>query len=179
MNEISTKKHWYVCYIGDQKRIPALPAAIRSAVSDSTVWVPEKKVYLKIRGKKREMIRPIFPGYVFVNVDIEAGQVEEAVQNVCGGRFLRTPGSSTPAVLSDIDMKHLRKVADATGSPQSIADRYELEIGQKVEITKEPWSGTVGVIHQIKRDKIVVEVAIFGREVMAEVDPAACFVVKE
>jgi transcriptional antiterminator NusG len=174
-----TNKKWYVAFVGDQKRISALPAAIKSVVLDSAVWIPEKKVYLKIRGKNRELLRPLFPGYVFINVDIEAGQVEEAIQTSCGGHLLKHPGCSYPASLSDSEMKHIRKVADDKSSPQSIADRYELEIGQKVEITTGPFLGIVGKIQYMKKDKVVVEVSVFGRDVLAEVDPASCFVIKE
>lgn len=174
-----TDKRWYVVYVGDQKRIPALPSAVRSAVMDSAVWIPEKKVYLKIRGKNREMTRPLFPGYVFINIDIQAGNVEDAVQSACGGHFLKSAGSSSPTALSESEMKHLRQLADDRSTPQTIAQRYDLEIEQKVEISQGPFLGTVGVIKEIKKEKVVVEVSIFGRNVLAEVDPAACFIVHE
>lgn len=175
-----TNKRWYVAYVADQKRLTALPAAVRSAVLDSAVWIPEKTVYLKIRGKNRELTRPIFPvGYVFVNVDIEAGNVEDAVKAACGGTFLKGAGSSRPTPLTDLEFKNIRQVADNLSSPQSIAQRYELEEDQKVEITKGPFMGMVGKLREIKKKLVVVELSIMGQEVLTDVDPAICFVIKD
>jgi transcriptional antiterminator NusG len=174
---MSDGKKWYVVYVGDSKRVSYIPDAVRSVAGDSAVWIPTKQVFYRIKGKLKEVSKPLFPGYVFISTDADIYVLEGAVNSACGGHFLRGPGAAEAAVIDDAEMTTIRGLVESNSKPQSIAERYDLELGQKVEITTGPFLGVQGTILEIKREKVKVEVSIFGRNTSAEVDPASCRVV--
>ena len=167
---------WYVIYVGDPKRVRHLPDAIGSVTKDYTLWIPTRKLIQRTRGKNVEVDRSLFPGYAFVKFEIDPKEAEDIVKTFTGGYFLKNPGTSEPSAVSDIEIKYLKSQEMEHQSPKSLAESYNLVEGQTVEIKNGPFIGAKGVIQQIKRSKVVVEVRIFGRGVLAEVDPTSCHI---
>lgn len=175
-----TNKRWYVAYVADTKRISALPEAVKSAVQDSAVWVPTKTTYLRVDGRVQQMTSLVYAiGYVFVNVDIDAGNVEDAVKTACGGTFLKGPGGKHPKPLTEIEINDARKIASDFSTPQFLAQHYGLEEGQGVEIVEGSLMGFSGKINKVKKTSVIVEVNMFGKDILVEVDPTICRVVTE
>ena len=167
---------WYIIYVGDSKRIRHLPIAIKSITSEYSLWIPTKRVIQRTRGKDIEVERFLFPGYVFVKLNIDPKIAESTVKTATGGYFLKNPGTSEPRMVSDTEIQYLRGQEMEHQSPKSLAESYNLVEGQTVEIKNGPFIGAKGIIKQIKRSKVVVEVNIFGRGVLAEVDPTSCYI---
>ena len=141
---------------------------------------PEKTIHVKESGQVKDITSIIYViGYVFVNVDISSGNIEDAVKSACAGVFLKGVGSDEPKALTDEEMTEARKLADTSSTPQFFAHHYGLEEGQKIEIISGPMLGFSGVIRSIKKTKVVVELRIFEKDVLTEVYPSICLVVNE
>lgn len=176
---MTDEKRWYVVYVGDSRRVSALPEAVRSASRDSAVWIPTKQEFFRVKDKLKEVTKPLFKGYVFVNTSLPAADLEEVIKAACGGYFLKGPGRRDAFIISDEEIKYIHTLVDENKYPKSIAEQYDLEIGQHVEITAGSLEGFKGFITGLKKEKVVVEVSFFGRNTSAEVDPAACRVFTE
>ena len=170
--------NWYIIYVGDPKRMKHLANAINTVTLDYALWIPTKRIIQRTRGKNVEVDRFLFPGYAFVKFSINPKETESIIKTTTGGYFLKNPGTIDPVKISDIEIQYLKSQEMANQSPKSIAESLNLEEGQTVEIKNGPFIGINGVIKQIKRSKIIVEVRIFGRGVLAEVDPSSCHIVE-
>lgn len=183
-------KEWYICYIGDPRKRVALPTAMNSVTTDFAIWIPtraELKVKKENRGGARiresapltnYVVKPLFPSYVFVNFDWEAGGAADAVKSQCNGFFLSRPGEENPYPLTDDEVSNIKELSKQQSSPQSVADKYNFRLGQEVEIATGPFFGQKGLIMEVKRHTVVVQVSMFGREaVSVEVMPEQCLTV--
>ena len=167
---------WHIIYVGDPKRIHHLPDAISSVTKDYTLWIPTRKLIQRTRGKDIEVERSLCPGYAFVKFSINPQEVETQVKTATGGYFLKHPGTFDPCVVSDIEIQDLKSQEMEHQNPKSLAESFNLMEGQLVEIKNGPFIGAKGIIKLIKRSKVVIEVKIFGRGVLAEVDPTSCHI---
>lgn len=187
-----SEKKWYVAFINDPKKRAALPSAMQSVTRDFTIWAPTRQ---EVREKKENrggnnqgrrvtnttdfVVKPLFPGYVFLNFDYASSGVEDAIKAQCGGYLLYAPGADNPEPLTEEQVSHIKQLAEEQNAPRSMADRYNFQLGQEVEIAGGPLFGQKGFIREIKRATVIVEVAMFGREtVRAEVTPNQCLTVE-
>lgn len=112
--------------------------------------------------KVRHVIRPLFPGYMFLQLPPGPGQIEAVM--VPGVRdFLRRPGG-TLAFATPAEMLLVReKEAEALLLPSKRpASGYKK--GQRVEILQGPWQAFMGPIEKLDtRDRISVLLNVFGR----------------
>lgn len=184
-------KEWYIAYIGDPKKRPALPTAMQSVTSDYALWVPtraEIRVKKENRGGNNQgrrvtnltdyVTKPLFPGYVFINFDWSDGGAADAVKAQCGGFFLHAPGMEDPKPLSEQEVSYIKDLSKQQSQPKSIAEKYNFSLGQEVEIATGPFFGQKGLIMEVKRHTVVVEVSWFNREaVRVEITPEQCLTV--
>ncbi len=184
-------KEWFIAYIGDPKKRAALPTAMQSVTRDYALWVPtraELRVRKENRGGNNKgkrvtntsdfINRPLFPGYVFINFDWADGGAADAIKAQCGGYFLHAPGMDDPTNLTEEQVKHITALAKQFSQPRSVAERYNFSINQEVEIATGPFFGQKGIIKEVKKHTVVVQVSLFNREaVQVEVTPAQCLTV--
>jgi transcription antitermination factor NusG len=110
-----------------------------------------------------------------LNFDYQSSGVEDAIKAQCGGFLLYAPGAESPEPLTEDQVTHIKNLAEEQNSPKTMADRYNFQVGQEVEIASGPLFGQKGRISEIKRATVIVDIACFGREeVRAEVAPNQC-----
>lgn len=137
-------------------------------------FIPMETVKEYRNGKKpMDTKRKIFPGYVFVRMDLyeEDGSINEAawyfvrgVQGVMG-----FPGGGTrPIPLSDYEIEELRRNPEDEAS-HSI-EKCIFEIGDRVQIKEDAFEGFEGVVQEVDRErgKLVISVSVFGRSTPVE-----------
>ncbi|MDR7483729.1 MAG: transcription termination/antitermination protein NusG [Armatimonadota bacterium] len=136
------------------------------------VLIPTEKEKEIKAGKRREVDRKIFPGYVLVEVKTdERGELENDVWYV----IRNTPGvtgfvgsGTRPIPLEDKEVRTLlRQLRDET--PKY---RITYQKGSPVRITSGPFMDFTGVVDEImmEKEKVRVLVSIFGRETPVELD---------
>lgn len=186
-----SEKKWFIAFINDPKKRAALPEAMKSATRDFTIWAPTRQ---EVREKKDNrggnnqgrrvnnttdfVVKPLFPGYVFLNFEHSDNSVEDAIKAQCGGFLLYAPGAKEPEPLTAEQVEYIKELTEEQNAPKTMADRYNFQIGQEVEIASGPFFGQKGRILEIKRATVIVEVELFGRNaVRAEVTPSQCLTV--
>ena len=176
---MAERKHeWYVlrAISGKEAKVKeVLDAAIRNTDLGkyvSEVLIPTEKVYVTRSGKKVAKDRTLFSGYVFVKA-ILTGEVQYELRNTSNViDFLRGRAkNSAPEPLRESEVMNMLGAADALNeSPESVEDVYC--VGEAVKVTFGPFSGFSGVIKEVnsERQKLKVEVKIFGRPTDLELE---------
>lgn len=145
------------------------------------VLQPEEEV-IEIRegGKKEAVKRKLFPGYIFVQMDVwdpnspeELGESWEVVRNTNGVTgFVGTATKPVPLTPDEVD-RLLQSVGVAQkAQPETTRVKINFKEGDLVRVTDGPFSDFTGVISEInlERAKVKVLVTIFGRETPVELD---------
>jgi transcriptional antiterminator NusG len=131
--------------------------------------VPTQEVVEIKNGKKVNVDRKLYPGYVIVQMGLsqEAQHLVNSIQGVI--KFVGT--SKTPLPLRDDEVNRLLGIAvpESEASPK---EEIPFLPGQAVEITEGPFSDFNGVVEEVLADKgkVKVSVSLFGRPTTVELD---------
>lgn len=136
------------------------------------VLIPTEKEKEIKGGKRREVDRKIFPGYVLVEVRVdEKGELENdtwyVVRNTPGVTGFVGSGNR-PIPLEEREVRTLlRQLKDET--PKY---RITYQKGSPVRITSGPFMDFTGLVDDLmpEKEKVRVLVSIFGRETPVELD---------
>lgn len=141
------------------------------------VVVPSEETVEHAGGGKREIVkRKLFPGYIFVQMDLgdnpeepnEAWEVVRYTPGVTG--FV---GTSTRAVpLSPDEEQRMLGTLGITGSKEAPKIKVTFYVGDMVQVTSGPFADFTGVVSEVNPDRgtLKVLVSIFGRETPVELD---------
>ncbi len=132
-------------------------------------YVPVETVSEVKKGKKVNVERKFFPGYVMVKMDIneDTWQLVKNTPRVTG--FLGGSGNR-PQPISDREAEQIfKQVQEGIESPRNTV---EYDIGDSVKVTDGPFDTFVGVVEEVDEDrsKLKVAVSIFGRSTPVELD---------
>jgi len=165
---------WYVVhtYSGfEQKVKKALEEKVRSLKKEPAfgeVLVPSEAVVEMKKGVKKESTRKFFPGYIFVQMDLndETWHLVKSVPKVTG--FV---GSSMhPPVVPEEEVRRIARQIDEGSlkpKPKNIFER-----GENVRVIDGPFSTFIGTVEDVnpEKGKLKVLVSIFGRSTPIELD---------
>jgi transcriptional antiterminator RfaH len=116
--------------------------------------------------KTRDVLRPLFPGYVFVDTGAAAA-IWRPVLSTVGVRALVRSGDE-PSRLDGLFIAALRS-REIDGAIAAIAPMYRP--GQQIQIAHGPFDGTVAtIIHLDEKDRLVVLMDILNRPVRVQLD---------
>lgn len=137
---------------------------LRLAALGLSPWLPSVKERHKWSDRWREVVCPLFPGYLFARA-----------RSVEWYKVLRTPGVLTvvkeqgkPALLTDAFVTSLREAIEREGSaPERVSEATDFDPGDEVVIVQEgPLKGVRGVVRERRSGRqLVVWVSQIGRGV--------------
>ena len=163
---------WYVihCYSGYENKVRhnleqrIETMGMKDKVFDVVVPTQEE---IEVRdGKRRTVERHIFPGYLLVNMIIteESWFVVRNTPGVTG--FVGMGGMPTPLRPEEVAQILKRMEAEAP------MVKVTFKVGERVRIIDGPFNDFHGMVSEIdmKRNKVRVMVAFFGRDTPVELD---------
>jgi transcriptional antiterminator NusG len=166
---------WYVVhtYSGyENKAKLALEDAIRRyAVEDKfgEILVPTETVVEVKDGKKKTNTRKVFPGYIFVQMEIntETWHVVKTTPKITG--FIG--GSRNPPPITEEEIKRIIGVESEDEQDETTVV-IDFERGDEVNIIDGPFATMKGRVEEVNqaRGKLRVMVSIFGRPTAVELD---------
>lgn len=141
------------------------------------VIVPTEETVEHAGGGKKEVVkRKLFPGYIFVQMDLgdnpdepnEAWEVVRYTPGVTG--FVGTSTRAVPLTMEE-EARMLGNLG-LTGSKEKPKIKITFSVGDMVQVTSGPFSDFTGVVSDLDSDKgkVKVLVSIFGRETPVELD---------
>ncbi len=167
-------KRWYIvhAYSNFEKKVAdAIKERAKSAGLDALfdeVLVPSEDVIEVHRGKKREVERKLFPGYVLVKMEMTdaAFVLIKNTPKVTG--FL---GADNKAIaISDSEaMRILSQVKEGVERPKP---SVTFEIGENIKVADGPFATFAGQVEEVdeERSRLKVAVMIFGRATRVDLE---------
>jgi len=167
------QKHWYAVhtYSGHEKKVKtnierrADTMGLKTKVFD--ILVPTEKESRVRQGKKSEIDRKVFPGYVFVEMvlDDNTWYLVKSTTGVIG--FV---GDAKPTIVKDTEIRDIKRALEESENKPIIRPRWE--VGQAVRVNSGPFADFTGSIQEINapKDKVKVLISIFGRDTPVELE---------
>lgn len=175
MVTLSMEKRWYVIhtYSGYENKVKAnLEKRVESMdMADKIfrVLVPMEEEIVNKDGKRKTVMRKVYPGYVLVEM-VQTDDSWYVVRNTPGVTgFVGSTGSGskpTPLMPDEVDsiLKHM-----GIELPKPVID---FDLKDNVKVMTGPFSNFIGIVEEILLDKgkLKVLVNMFGRETRLELD---------
>lgn len=167
-------KHWYVVhtYSGfEMKAKQALEERIKSAkMADmfAEILVPSEGVVEMKKGVKKTSTRQFFPGYIFVNMELNERThlIVKDTPKITG--FVG--GAANPPIVPEAEVRRItQQIEEGTLKPKP---KVLFEKGENVRVTNGPFSNFSGIVDDVNPEKgrLRVLVSIFGRSTPIELD---------
>jgi transcriptional antiterminator NusG len=172
---------WYVVHTqsGYEKKVTAnLHARIQSMNMEDQIFevvIPMEDVVEFKNGKKQNVQRKVFPGYILVRCHM-SDESWYCIRNTPGvtGFVGQSDRGQKPTPLGRRDVRNFLSVkGGATGEQAARAKpKLDFEEGESVRVKEGPFADFLGTIAEINADhmKLKVLVNIFGRETLVEMD---------
>jgi transcriptional antiterminator NusG len=171
---------WYVVhtYAGYENKVKQnLASRVRSMGVEEQIFevvIPMETVIEFKGGRKQEVQKKVFPGYLLVRMDLDDNSwyVVRNTPGVTG--FVGSGAKPTPLSrreVEDILGTGAKEEAEA-GPVKKPRPRHEYDTGEQVRVVTGPFADFNGVISEIDvdRSKLKVLVNIFGRETPVELE---------
>ncbi|HEX2164257.1 MAG TPA: transcription termination/antitermination protein NusG [Thermoanaerobaculia bacterium] len=168
------ERRWYIVhtYSGFEERVRETlrqrAEALGMGEAFGDIRIPTETVVEYKGGKKREVQRKFFPGYILVEMEMSdpAWHVVRNTPKVTG--FVGTGKKPTPLSQEEVD-NILEQVTSAKEKPKP---KYVFDRGEPVKIIDGPFNNFTGVVEDLNLDRntLRVMVTIFGRQTPVELD---------
>ena len=170
---MESEKNWYVIhtYSGYEKKVKDnLERKVRSMGLENVIeriLVPEEDEIDVKDGRKRTVRRKIYPGYVFVEMEVN-DRSWYVVRNTPG--VTGFVGSATKPV--PLEPQEVRRILKSQGIEKEVRPQISVEIGEQGRIISGPFDNFYATITEINNEKGTLKglIDMFGRETSVEVD---------
>ena len=166
--EKTDKPYWYVIhtYSGYENKVKMnLEKAIANRGFESVILevkVPMEETIEVKNGKKKHVMKKMYPGYVMVKMILD-DETWYVVRNTRGVTGFVGPGSK-PIPLTDKEVRAM--------GVEDVQIKLDVEVGENVMVTSGPLESFVGVIKEVhpEKQKVKVVVSMFGRDTLVDLD---------
>ena len=168
------QKQWYIVhtYSGFEERVrenlTQRVDALGMREKFGEIKIPTETLVEMKGGKKREVQRKFFPGYILVEMEMsdDAWHLVKNTPKVTG--FVGTGKKPTPLTPEEVD-QILTQVVTTKEKPKP---KHVYEHGEHVRIIDGPFTNFTGVVEEVNLDRntLKVMVTIFGRSTPVELD---------
>ncbi|MFP4037738.1 MAG: transcription termination/antitermination protein NusG [Desulfobacteraceae bacterium] len=142
---------------------------IQAALSgkDVEAFLPRIQVMSRRRDRRKKILTPLIPGYVFVRTDLDSYRYWDIIKTVGVVRMVSFKGRPVPA--SDDEVQSLM-VLD--GTDRTVENRAFMKRGDRVMIMEGPLKGLIGYYlkHKNKSGKVVVSIELLKRSMAVEIE---------
>jgi transcription termination/antitermination protein NusG len=182
IEEKCTKGEWFVIHTlsGRENRVRDTIERESGLKDDDfpvyEAFIATEKISEVKQGKKRTITRKLFPGYIWVRMDlydVETRKLNEDawyfIRNIQG--IIGFVGSNDkPVPLSEQEVADVMNIAD--GEDVATRPKIEYEIGEVVRIRDGAFENFEGNVEEIdqERGKLKLMVSIFGRSTPVELE---------
>ena len=131
-------------------------------------YLPEYRVRSRRKDRRMQILRPLFPGYLFVRTPLTAFQRIAILRTKSVVRIVGTGHKPVPVPETEVDSVRILLANGTDAAPTGALAR-----GRPVLVTEGPLAGVVGVLEEVNKNKIIVLVELVGRAVSATLDTQA------
>ena len=131
------------------------------------VFLPRIQVMSRRKDRRKKILVPLLPGYVFVQTDLHPEEHLKILKTPGLVRLIGIKGQPVPA--NDEEILSLM-VLD--GTDRTVQNRAYIRKGDRVRIMEGPLKGLVGFYlrHSGRRDHVVVSIDLLQRSLEVEIE---------
>ncbi|GEM85670.1 transcription termination/antitermination protein NusG [Meiothermus granaticius] len=174
---------WYAVhtYVGYEDKVKSnLEQRVKALGMGDKIYqvlIPTEEVVEHREGGKKDVVRrKLYPGYIYVLVDLgddlaEVNEAWEVVRNTPGVTgFVGT--ATRPVPLTPDEVQHLLEISGLVGKKEAPKPQVTFKEGDVVRVASGPFADFTGVVGEVnlERQKVKVLVSIFGRETPVELE---------
>ncbi|NIA11961.1 MAG: transcription termination/antitermination protein NusG [Nitrospiraceae bacterium] len=170
-NNTQNNKEWYALqvYSGSELSVKKAIDNIKNELKLDKlgqVIVPTEEVIEVKNNKKKIYERSIYPGYVFLEADIDTALWHKIQSLPKVGRFIGESKKPTPLKKEDVEL--ILQKAHHKGAPKP---KVNFEEGEIVRINEGPFANFTGEVEDFDYEKgmLKLNVTIFGRSTPVEI----------
>jgi transcriptional antiterminator NusG len=132
-----------------------------------SILLPKKEIMVASSGRKRKLLKPLFPGYIFVETELN-DKFRYEIKNTPGVINFISSGNE-PIPVRESEIEYIMALVNDSKTP---LPETTFEVGDFAQIISGPFMGASGVINEIdiKRKKIKVVIDILGKQVSIDLD---------
>ena len=166
------ERHWYAVhtYAGHENKVKTTieRRAESMNLKDKVfrILIPTEQELRTRAGKKREIQRKIFPGYVLIEMvlDDSTWYLVKSTTGVTG--FVSSGNKPVP-----LQEKEIANILQAVEGPRQ-KPKVLWEANQVIRVTTGPFADFTGTIQEVnvQKEKVKVLISIFGRDTPVELD---------
>ncbi len=170
----SENAKWYIvktkanCEMKAREAIQRLVKDQKLSSSVLDLLIPEKEVVEVVRGKKVTRFRRVYPGYVFIQMQL-TNHLWHLIKNTSHViNFVGTQGRPVEVPLQQIE-NITHQIKEEASHPHS---RIAFSVGEAVKVIDGPFKSFNGTVEEVNPEKgrVKVSVSIFGRPTPVELD---------
>jgi transcriptional antiterminator NusG len=164
---------WYVVhtYSGHENKARlSLQERIKQMAMDNDfgqILIPTESVLEMVKGQKRTTTRKFYPGYMFVQMEMNE-RTYHLVRNTA--KITGFLGGTNPTSVNEKDIAQIN--SQMSEGAQKPKPRISFEEGESVRVIDGPFANFAGIVDEVKaeKQKVKVRVSIFGRATAVELD---------
>ena len=162
MNDISG--NWYAIHTRSHFEQKVFDGMSGKSVE---VFLPKIQVMSRRKDRRKKIMIPLLPGYVFVRFEMEPEVYWEIIKTVGVVRMIGFMGKPVSAKDEEINALMILNGTDRTVHNQSF-----MKAGDRVMIMEGPLKGLVGFYlrHKGQSEKVVVSVELLQRSLAVEIE---------
>lgn len=155
-------KNWYAIYVRSRHEFKVNETLSRIGV---TSFLPTIEKLRQWKDRKKKVLFPLFPGYLFVNIDNTHDDIIKVLKVYGVVKFLQNNANPDP-----IPDEQISAIYKLVYFKQGVDQHPYLKEGQRVKIVNGPLSGVCGIlISKENEHKVVVGVDILQKGVGVKV----------
>ena len=156
-------KRWYVAHTRPQAEARAREHLLHQGFE---AWLPEYRKQRRHARRTDQVLRPLFPRYLFVHLDLDAERWR-SVLGTAGVQHL--VGGDPPTPLADAVIDLLKSRVDAEGLVP-VSPALSLKPGDAVRIADGPLADLEGFFLDIdEKDRVAILLRLMGRTLRVQV----------
>jgi transcription antitermination factor NusG len=134
------------------------------------VFLPKMETWSKRKDRRKRIMLPMFPGYVFVELPVINNEVKVDILKTFGVvRILGKPYSSEAIPVPDGTIDALRRLVESKVEVQQL--QYP-RVGEKARIVEGPFKGIEGLVVKtdFQKELFVISIELLQRSVAVELE---------
>ena len=164
MNSIIGRNCWYALHTRsrfEQKVFDGLQG------KDIEALLPKVQVMSRRTDRKKKILVPILPGFVFVNFKYNAEEYHHILRTTGVVRMLGFKGKPIPA-----DDQEIASLIILDNTDRTVQNRDYINKGDLVRIMEGPLKDLVGIYegHKGQQDKVIVSVELLNRSLSVDLE---------
>lgn len=130
-------------------------------------FLPKIQVMSRRKDRRKKILVPLLPGYVFVRTDLNPESYWNIIKTVGVVRIVGFKGKLVPAKEEEI-----ASLMILDGTDRTVQNRAYMKRGDRVMIMEGPLKGLIGFYlrHKGHSDKVVVSVELLQRSLAVEIE---------